>query len=306
MWAVDAAVWAFIAAGLLRPLVGVPGPPNPCAANPAWAPTAPTALPLSPCPPVPQGLVIKHNSNQRYATNAISAALFREVGRRRGLPTQVRRWPASSAHPVACGLHAGARVWHLLLSARPSVPAPLRHPPMHPPTHPTHSQEFCVRNDMPCGSTIGPILASALGCRTVDVGVAQLSMHSIREMCGTEDIGIAYRHFRWAWQRRLGRGMGRAGGVAVEVAVAALLLGATGPVGCSLHEDARLLERARLASMHATTHHLPLTSTSTNPTHPCRAFFEEFGQVDASLDVDSLPPAQILGTISDTPCDCVR
>ena len=38
----------------------------------------------------------------------------------------------------------------------------------------------------------------------------------------------------------------------------------------------------------------------------CRAFFEEFGQVDASLDVDSLPPAEILGTISDTPCDCVR
>lgn len=32
-------------------------------------------------------------------------------------------------------------------------------------------------------------------CRTVDVGIAQLSMHSIREMCGTDDVGIAYKHF---------------------------------------------------------------------------------------------------------------
>eukprot|EP00798_Chlamydomonas_sp_ICE-L_P005202 gene5202-18429_t len=90
-----------------------------------------------------EGIVVKHSADQRYATNSISASLFREVGSRRGIPCQ----------------------------------------------------EFTVRNDSRCGSTIGPILASNLGCRTVDVGIPQLSMHSIREMCGTDDVGIAYDHF---------------------------------------------------------------------------------------------------------------
>lgn len=48
-------------------------------------------------------------------------------------------------------------------------------------------QEVIVRNDSPCGSTIGPILAAGTGIKTVDVGCAMLGMHSIRETCGILD-----------------------------------------------------------------------------------------------------------------------
>ncbi|KAG6579940.1 Aspartyl aminopeptidase [Phytophthora cinnamomi] len=54
--------------------------------------------------------------------------------------------------------------------------------------HNVDIQEFVVRQDTGCGSTIGPILSTNTGIRTIDVGLAQLSMHSIREMCGTEDL----------------------------------------------------------------------------------------------------------------------
>jgi len=57
------------------------------------------------------------------------------------------------------------------------------------------TQDFVVRQDMGCGSTLGPILAAGMGIRTVDVGIPQLAMHSVREMCGTEDIDICVKHF---------------------------------------------------------------------------------------------------------------
>ena len=41
-------------------------------------------------------------------------------------------------------------------------------------------QEFAVKSDSGCGSTIGPIIATLSGILTVDVGSPQFSMHSIR------------------------------------------------------------------------------------------------------------------------------
>lgn len=92
-------------------------------------------------PLVNHGPAIKINSNQRYATSASTAALFRELCDNAGVPHQM----------------------------------------------------FVSRNNMPCGSTIGPISATRLGIATVDVGVPQLSMHSARELCGTADPAYLQR-----------------------------------------------------------------------------------------------------------------
>lgn len=48
-------------------------------------------------------------------------------------------------------------------------------------------QKFLVRSDMPCGSTVGPIVAAQLGLDTVDIGNPIWAMHSIRETGGTLD-----------------------------------------------------------------------------------------------------------------------
>jgi aspartyl aminopeptidase len=53
-------------------------------------------------------------------------------------------------------------------------------------------QSFVARTDMGCGSTIGPLAATRLGVRTVDVGVPTFAMHSIRELAGAQDAHRLY------------------------------------------------------------------------------------------------------------------
>ena len=51
-----------------------------------------------------------------------------------------------------------------------------------------HIQEYSHRGDLPCGSTIGPLTAAQLAIDTVDVGMAMLSMHSVRELMAVADV----------------------------------------------------------------------------------------------------------------------
>jgi len=82
------------------------------------------------------GPAIKTNTNQRYASDGETEAIFLE----------------------AC--------------AEAAVPC----------------QRYSHRNDLACGSTIGPLTAAALGMRTVDVGSPMLAMHSCRELSGAHDV----------------------------------------------------------------------------------------------------------------------
>lgn len=54
-------------------------------------------------------------------------------------------------------------------------------------------QFYVHRADLRCGSTVGPMLAARLGVRAIDVGNPMLSMHSARELCGSEDHPLMVR-----------------------------------------------------------------------------------------------------------------
>ena len=88
-----------------------------------------------------KGIVIKYNANQKYTTDAVSAAVFKAVCQKAGVPYQT----------------------------------------------------FVNRSDMAGGSTLGNISNSHVSVNTVDIGLAQLSMHSSYETAGSLDIDYMVR-----------------------------------------------------------------------------------------------------------------
>lgn len=57
------------------------------------------------------------------------------------------------------------------------------------------TQKFMYRCDHGGGSSVGPIISTGLGVCGVDVGAAMIGMHSIRELAGAEDVGLATRAY---------------------------------------------------------------------------------------------------------------
>ena len=92
-------------------------------------------------PEMNKGVVIKYNANQRYTTDAVSAAAFAELCRAAGVPTQ----------------------------------------------------RFTNRADLPGGSTLGNISTAHVSVNSVDIGLAQLAMHSAYETAGTKDTEYLIR-----------------------------------------------------------------------------------------------------------------
>lgn len=56
-------------------------------------------------------------------------------------------------------------------------------------------QYFQIRNDLRLGGTIGPYVLVQTGARTIDLGIPQLSMHSIRATLGAHDVGLGTKFF---------------------------------------------------------------------------------------------------------------
>lgn len=88
-----------------------------------------------------EGIVIKSHAGQKYTSDAVSIALFRELCERAKVPVQY----------------------------------------------------FANRSDQAGGSTLGNISASKVSVNAVDIGLAQLAMHSACETAGAEDTEYLIR-----------------------------------------------------------------------------------------------------------------
>ena len=95
-----------------------------------------------------KGVVIKHNANQKYTTDAVTSAKFALLCERAGVPVQ----------------------------------------------------HFVNRSDLPGGSTLGNIANTHVSMETVDIGLAQLAMHSLYETAGTKDLEYLVRALSEFWK----------------------------------------------------------------------------------------------------------
>jgi aspartyl aminopeptidase len=60
-------------------------------------------------------------------------------------------------------------------------------------------QHFVNRSDLPGGSTLGNISNAHVSMETVDIGLAQLAMHSVYETAGTKDLEYLIRALKELW-----------------------------------------------------------------------------------------------------------
>ncbi|MCM1388286.1 MAG: M18 family aminopeptidase [Bacillus sp. (in: Bacteria)] len=90
------------------------------------------------------GIVIKYHGSQRYATDAYSAAVMKDICNRAGVPYQT----------------------------------------------------YANRSDIAGGSTLGNISTTQVAVSTVDIGLAQLAMHSALETAGAKDIDYLIKTLR--------------------------------------------------------------------------------------------------------------
>lgn len=97
------------------------------------------------------GVVIKHNANQKYTTDAVSDAIFAEICAKAGVPVQ----------------------------------------------------HFANRSDILGGSTLGNLSNAHLSMNTVDIGLAQLAMHSSYETAGCADVSYMIRALNAFYQTNI-------------------------------------------------------------------------------------------------------
>ena len=61
-------------------------------------------------------------------------------------------------------------------------------------------QTYANRSDIPGGSTLGNLSVSHVSVQSVDIGLAQLAMHSAVETAGALDTEYAVRALKLFWQ----------------------------------------------------------------------------------------------------------